>query len=257
MISRHLARKLVLMMIPSLDRNLKLSQEPNINDLVAGSLKMLMINAKNSLKDVEAFIERGYNSLNELELNHKDNELHVVEIAPVVVKTDELKGYLDLLGSAIELIDDSLDVPELLLLANEKTNEYVCKSCHKVNEVNISTKMVLEAKDYFHRLITDYVKYYDQIDKFIDNYSKRWKINRMISVDKNIIRLASLEAFYFLDTPINVAISEACILSNEFGDNKSTKFINGILANLEQDAYKFRFSKLETSSEEMVLQEIT
>ncbi len=256
MISRHLSRKLALMLIPTIDRNISSCETFNVNDMVAGALKMLLINAKNSLKDVEAFIEKSSTSLREYEIDHVDNEKHVIDILPVIVRTDELKYYLELLESSVELIYDALDIPEMLLLSNEKTVEFMCKGCKKTNEVNINTKTVLEAKDYFHRLINEYLLYHGEIDKFIDTYSKRWNIKRMISVDKNIIRLACLEAFYFLDTPINVAISEACLLSNEFGDERSTKFINGILANLEQDAYKHRYSKLENNTNDMVLQEI-
>ncbi len=42
------------------------------------------------------------------------------------------------------------------------------------------------------------------------------------------------------DIPINVAISEAVELSHRFADEKAAKFINGILADLSEEAEAVR-----------------
>jgi N utilization substance protein B len=62
----------------------------------------------------------------------------------------------------------------------------------------------------------------------------------MVSIDRDIIRLACAEAFYLPEIPINVAISEAVELSHRFADARAAKFINGVLADIGEDAKHFR-----------------
>jgi hypothetical protein len=44
------------------------------------------------------------------------------------------------------------------------------------------------------------------------------------------------------DIPVNVAISEAVELSHRFADEKAAKFINGVLADLAEEAEAVRRS---------------
>ncbi len=62
----------------------------------------------------------------------------------------------------------------------------------------------------------------------------------MVSIDRDILRLACAEAFYMPDIPVAVAINEAVELCHRFADEKAAKFINGILADLDEEAEHFR-----------------
>ncbi len=68
-----------------------------------------------------------------------------------------------------------------------------------------------------------------QIDEVIKKFSKGWKIHRMAMVDRNILRLGIFELCYHPDIPPKVAINEAVELAKKFGDENSSRFINGIL----------------------------
>jgi len=54
-------------------------------------------------------------------------------------------------------------------------------------------------------------------------------VDRLTLVEKNILRLGIFEITEF-DTPQLVAVNEAIELSKQFSDEKSSKFINGILS---------------------------
>ena len=62
----------------------------------------------------------------------------------------------------------------------------------------------------------------------------------MVSIDRDILRLACAEAFFIDEVPINVAISEAVELCHRFADEKAAKFVNGVLADLSEQAKEFR-----------------
>lgn len=68
----------------------------------------------------------------------------------------------------------------------------------------------------------------ESIDKEITRLSPRWRIDRMASVDRNLLRLGLFE----LDHPTVPAIVtiNACIeLGKEFGSSSTPGFINGLL----------------------------
>lgn len=71
-----------------------------------------------------------------------------------------------------------------------------------------------------------------KIDKIINNHSPEWDVDRMASTDKNILRLAVYEMLFCKDTPLKVSINEAIELSKKYCNNRSYKFINGILGSI-------------------------
>ena len=86
-----------------------------------------------------------------------------------------------------------------------------------------------EARQYAERLITGILDRKDEIDSLIGDTAKKWDINRMAAVDRNIMRVAVFEMLEVEDVPPLVSINEAIEISKDFSDNKSAKFINGIL----------------------------
>ncbi|TDX48243.1 transcription antitermination factor NusB [Orenia marismortui] len=72
----------------------------------------------------------------------------------------------------------------------------------------------------------------EEIDNLINENTVDWKVDRMAKVDRNIIRLAMYEILFKDDIPIAVSINEAVELAKGFSDDKSSKFINGILGKL-------------------------
>lgn len=74
-----------------------------------------------------------------------------------------------------------------------------------------------------------------EIDAFLEQVAKGWKLERMGKVDLTILRLAVYEMKYDADIPVSVAINEAVELGKMFGGEESSAFINGILAKLVEE----------------------
>lgn len=73
------------------------------------------------------------------------------------------------------------------------------------------------------------------IDEIINKYSSDWKVNRMASSDRNILRLAIYEILHRDDIPASVSINEAVEMAKKYGDEKSYKFINGLLGSVVRE----------------------
>jgi transcription antitermination protein NusB len=67
-----------------------------------------------------------------------------------------------------------------------------------------------------------------EIDHRITSKSENWRLERMPTVDRNILRLAIYEMSR-QETPAAVVIDEALELARQFSGEESVSFINGIL----------------------------
>jgi transcription antitermination protein NusB len=69
-----------------------------------------------------------------------------------------------------------------------------------------------------------------EIDNKIQSISQHWKMDRMASVDRNLLRLAVFEML-FSPQPLKpaIAINEAVEMAKKFGSTESASFVNGIL----------------------------
>ncbi len=83
---------------------------------------------------------------------------------------------------------------------------------------------------------TDYVKntflgvceQCDTIDRAIEEVSVKWKLSRMATVTRTVLRLAVYE-MTCSEVPVKVVINEAIEIAKKYDDENSTGFVNGIL----------------------------
>jgi N utilization substance protein B len=88
---------------------------------------------------------------------------------------------------------------------------------------------ILPRRDVFAEgLFAGAVKEIAAIDEHITRHAEHWKIQRMPSVDRNILRLAVYEMLH-TETPPAVAIDEALELARRFSGEESVHFVNGVL----------------------------
>lgn len=85
---------------------------------------------------------------------------------------------------------------------------------------------------YSKELVESFNENKESIDSLINKYAKNWTINRMAKVDLAILRLAICEILYMSEMPTKVSINEAIELAKLYCDDKSPKFINGILGSV-------------------------
>lgn len=72
----------------------------------------------------------------------------------------------------------------------------------------------------------------EKIDSIIEKNAPDWPIEKIAKVDLVILRIAIFELIYKEDTPIKVIIDEAVELAKEFGNDTSSKFVNGVLGSV-------------------------
>jgi len=78
-------------------------------------------------------------------------------------------------------------------------------------------------------------QYRESIDEKLEATTVNWRLERMAPTDRNVMRIAAWEILYS-DTPPRVAINEAIELSKRYGDENSSRFVNGVLDKLMQEA---------------------
>lgn len=93
-------------------------------------------------------------------------------------------------------------------------------------------------RTFIANIIEGTVNNLDEIDNIIKQYAVDWTIERMPTVDRNILRIAIYEMNYTKGTPIKVILNEAIELAKTFGSDNSAKFINGILGKIKDDSEK-------------------
>ena len=66
------------------------------------------------------------------------------------------------------------------------------------------------------------------------NLKEEWKLNRISKMDLSVLKLAIYE-IKFSEVPYKVSINEAVELAKKYGEEKSKKFVNGILASIVKE----------------------
>ena len=82
---------------------------------------------------------------------------------------------------------------------------------------------------YAHELFHGTIERREQIDRLIREQAQHWRLERMPSVDRNILRLAVFEFLYEPDIPKLVVLNEAIELAKRYGGDDSGRFVNGLL----------------------------
>ncbi|MCX8128242.1 MAG: transcription antitermination factor NusB [Synergistetes bacterium] len=93
-----------------------------------------------------------------------------------------------------------------------------------------------EVKTFTEEIVKGVLDLKTEIDQLIEKHTVGWKIDRMASVDRNILRIAIYEILRRReDVPLSVAINEAVELAKKYGTEESGKFINGVLAKIVRE----------------------
>ena len=91
-----------------------------------------------------------------------------------------------------------------------------------------------EAREFATRLALGALAHLEGVDDRIKSRAEHWRIDRMATVDRNVLRLAVYE-FLHEPTPRTVTINEALEVARRFSTYEATQFINGILDAIKRD----------------------
>jgi len=130
-------------------------------------------------------------------------------------------------------------------MGRRKTREHAFKLVYQIqiNNDDINEQMEQyfmdnEVEEHARQYIVNAVNYINQnhqeIDSVISQYlAKNWRIERIPKVELAIMRLAYYEIMNLDDVPKSVAINEAVELAKAYGSDDAGKYINAVLANVQ------------------------
>ncbi|OGI03317.1 MAG: transcription antitermination factor NusB [Candidatus Melainabacteria bacterium GWF2_37_15] len=206
---RRASRELALMAYSHLSKSLKKSEDVDIADIIHKSAETLSYEAESNLdsavKELLKIREFVYN----YEMDHPVNLERPFETSTLPVGiplTSDMLGRIDMV---IEAADKTYSAIDLIRLA----------SFEELNEV----------KDYAVKLVKTFLDNKEEVDQKIKEHSKDWDVERLVKIDRDILRIAVTEILYFEDVPNGVSIDEAVELAKKYSTDESSKFINGVL----------------------------
>jgi transcription antitermination protein NusB len=96
------------------------------------------------------------------------------------------------------------------------------------------SRLVVELSEssYVEVLLTGVSEHLLKIDEFIITYAQGWDLDRMPSIDRNLLRIALFEILWNEELDDKVAVSEAVSMAKELSTEESSGYINGVLGRI-------------------------
>ena len=207
--ARRAARELLLILFSQLKKNGENINEDKIADVVLKSVRMLVNTSQDELEITSGALVDMQDYIYDLELNDEDNlerPVEAVNLPVPIPMTSDMQGKVNSLVDVAEKAFQALEMAELCALSQTK-----------------------EVKDFIINITKTYQTNRQEIKELINESSIGWDINRILKLDKDIMKIAITELLYTKDTPVQVVIDEAVELAKKYSSEESTAFINGIL----------------------------
>ncbi len=104
-------------------------------------------------------------------------------------------------------------------------------------EVLVERLQEKETEDHVfaQRVAEGVVAHQTEIDGILAHAAVDWKVERMATIDRNVLRIGIFELQHEPHTPISVIISEALELAGEYSTDDAKRFINGVLSSVARD----------------------
>ena len=88
-----------------------------------------------------------------------------------------------------------------------------------------------ELPPFTRDLVEGVADHLEELDRTIGAHSEGWKVERMASLDRTILRVATFE-IRMLGTPVGAAIDEAVRAAKDLSTEDAGRFVNGVLGRI-------------------------
>ncbi len=213
--ARRAARELAFILFSQFDKKITSYSKDDLENIILKSVRILTSNASDELKVAVGALIDMKNRIDDYEAEHEINLNRPLDVANLPVPlpmTSDMSGR----------IEEMIDIAEKALLALEIAEFTTLESQNDV-------------KNYAIRIAEFFQKNHADVDRLIQQYSKGWDIDRLVKMDKDILRIAIVELLYMKDAPMKVVVDEALELAKKYSTDDSSAFINGILAKVIVD----------------------
>jgi N utilization substance protein B len=93
-----------------------------------------------------------------------------------------------------------------------------------------------EIPPFTRDLVDGVAQHLEEIDRSIGDVAEGWRVERMPSIDRTILRIATFELIFPGDVPPGAAIDEAVRAAKELSTEDSGRFVNGVLGQIARAA---------------------
>lgn len=208
--ARRAARELALILFSQLDKKITAYTNDDFEDIIVKSVRILTNNAGDELKltvgsllEMREFIEN-YEADDETNL---ERPIGTSNIPVVIPMTSDMTGRINEMIEIAEKALLALDIAEIATLESKN-----------------------EVKDYAVQIAEKFKENAEIVDEQIQKFAKGWDIQRLVKMDKDVLRIAITELLFIKDAPMKVIVDEALELAKKYSTDESSSFINGILA---------------------------
>lgn len=87
-----------------------------------------------------------------------------------------------------------------------------------------------DSDSFYEKLVLGTIENLAEIDESLISKLENWSLTRLPKIERTVLRLAVFELLFMNDAPARVVMNEAIELCKTFGDDKSSKFVNGVLS---------------------------
>lgn len=213
--ARRAARELAFILFSQIDKDINKYSKSDFSNIVLKSVRTLKSNEPDELQLALSSLMEFKAQVDDYEANHETNLDRPIGVSnvpvPVILSSD-----------LSEKIGEMIDVAEKSLLALEIAEFTTLDSQSDVQAFAIE-------------IAETYKQHSAELDEIIQKYAKNWDFQRLVTMDKNILRIALIELLYIKQAPLKVVIDEALELAKKYSTDESTTFINGILAKVVVD----------------------
>ena len=213
--ARRAARELALILFSQFDKKITQYNQAEFEDIILKSVRTLTNNALEELKVSVGAINAMKEYVDTYEAENPENlsrPMHATNIPIALPMTSDLRGRLEELLNISEKIVLALEIAEMTAL--EHTGE---------------------VKNYVIQIANTFKEHSSEVDGLVKKYAKGWDIDRLVKIDKDILRIAITEMLFIKGTPIKVVVDEALELAKKYSTDDSSSFINGILGKIIEE----------------------
>lgn len=208
--ARRAARELALILFSQLDdKNTTYSNE-DFEDIILKSVRILTNNAGDELKLTVGSLVEMREFINDYEANHETNLERPIGTSNLPVQIPMTSDMTGRINEMIEIAEKALSALEIAEIATLESKN--------------------EVKDYAVQIAEKFKENAQAVDEQIQKFAKGWDIQRLVKMDKDILRIAITELLFIKDAPMKVVVDEALELAKKYSTDESSSFINGILA---------------------------
>lgn len=208
--ARRAARELALILFSQLDKKITKYSKQDFEDIILKSVRILTNNASEDLKLTVGSLLETKDFITNYETDHEENIQRPIGVNNVAVP-------IPMTSDMVQRIDEMIEIAEKALVALEIAEFATLESSNEV-------------KDYAVAIAEKFKEHSDEVDQNIQKFAKGWDIERLVKMDKDILRIAIVELLYIKETPMKVVVDEALELAKKYSTDESSSFINGILA---------------------------